>query len=318
MKAVVISLDTELALGFHDTDYEVEGRDDLDHNLDERVEKSRDAWAWLVDRFETYSIPCTWAIVGHLFLDGCDGTHVDHRSIDGWFDSDPGGDETTAPGWFSPSLIRAIEASTVDHEIASHTFSHVEIGHEKTTREIAKSEVKRSREVVEQWGHSLDTVVFPRDNIGHRNVLSEYGVSAYRGHPPDRWFDDIAVRQVGKALSYTLGRAPPPIVQPAVDSHGLVNIPGSMHLFSFEGPARRAVETVTEDPIIRKVRLGLSELSRRDDGILHFWLHPNEVLADEDFDRLERVFKLVDRYRTDHGIPVRTMDGVASRVRSGE
>jgi len=305
MRSVVVSLDTELAWGFHD----------YDRPPWHRVDAGREAWRWLLDRFAAHDIPCTWAVVGHLFLDGCDGVHADHPSVDGWFDYDPGADEHTAPAWYAPSLVQAIADSDVDHEIASHTFSHVEFGDPATDRRLARAELRRSRELAEEWGLELDSLVFPRNRVGHRDVLADAGFSAYRGVGPDQWYHGTTVRPVGKGLSYAVGRSAPPVVTPTVDEQGLVDVPASLNLFAFQGPARRLVCAVTDDPVVRKVRLGLRELAGREDGVLHLWLHPNNVRTEADFERMERVLELVARYRRDYGLRVEPMRSVAARVR---
>jgi len=304
MRSVVLSLDTELAWGFHD-------RDNPPWN---RIDAGRDAWRWLLDRFAAHSIPCTWAVVGHLLLEGCDGIHADHPSTDGWFDRDPGADERTAPAWYAPTLVAAIADSDVDHEIACHTFSHVEFGDPTTDRRVARAELRRSRELAEEWGIELDSLVFPRNRVGHRDVVADADFSAYRGVAPRQWYHGTALRPVGKGLSYAVGRSPPPVVTPTVDEQGLVDVPASLNLFAFQGPARRLVCAVTDDPIVRKVRLGLRELAGREDGVLHLWLHPNSLTTGADFERMERVLELVDRYRREYDLRVEPMRSVAARV----
>jgi len=305
MRSVVFSLDAELAWGFHDAD----------RLPRDRIDAGRDAWQWLLDRFEAYSVPCTWAVVGHLFLDACDGTHADHPAVDGWFDRDPGADERTAPTWYAPSLVSAVLDSDVDHEIASHSFSHVEFDAPGTDRRIARAELERSLAVAGERGIELDSLVFPRNRVGHRDVVADAGFTTYRGVGPDRWYHGTPVRPVGKGLSYAVGRSPPPVVTPTVDEQGLVDVPASLNLFAFQGPARRFVSAVTGDPVVRKVRLGLRELAGRERGVLHLWLHPNSLTTGQDFERMERVLELVDRYREEQGLRVETMRSVGTRVR---
>lgn len=60
---VVISLDAELAWGVHD----------LEDPPATRIERARGSWLDLIEPFEAFEIPATWAIVGHLFLEECDG-----------------------------------------------------------------------------------------------------------------------------------------------------------------------------------------------------------------------------------------------------
>lgn len=51
----------------------------------DRADAGRTGWRRLRSIFEPHDVPAMWA-VGHVLLDGCDGVHADHLSIDGWFD----------------------------------------------------------------------------------------------------------------------------------------------------------------------------------------------------------------------------------------
>ncbi|MFC7080006.1 polysaccharide deacetylase family protein [Halorussus caseinilyticus] len=178
MGSVVLSLDAELAWGFHDREAMPE----------DRVTTARESWLRLLELFDDYGVPATWAVVGHLLLDSCDGEHADHPAAeDGWFDRDPGTWEGRDEQWYGAKLIDAIEDADADHEVGSHTFSHVEMGH--TTREIASAEMRTCVELAERRGLSVDSVVYPRNYVGHRDVLAAYGVKSYRGTQPRRWYD---------------------------------------------------------------------------------------------------------------------------------
>lgn len=306
-KAIVLSLDAELTWGFHDH---------AEIPMD-RVENARDSWSYLLDLFDEYEIPATWAVVGHLFLDGCDGVHPDHPAGRGWFSRDPGGNHTEDSDWFGPDLIDAIRDSDADHDIGSHSFSHVEFGDEWVSSDVAEAELRRSVDIAERHGIDIESFVFPRNNVGHLDLLAEYGFSCYRGHSPDRWYDTTSIRPLGKLATYALGASGPPVVDPHVDDHGLVNIPASMYLFSLEGPAGKAVGAVAGDPVIRQVELGLERL-RESRGVVHLWLHPNNVTTDPDRRRLQRVVSMIGDYRDRYDIDVMTMSRVANGVRNDE
>lgn len=313
---VVISLDAELGWGFHD-------HESLPA---ERVAGARGAWRFLVDLFAEHEIPATWAVVGHLFLAECDGVHADHPAGAEWFARDSGGrydpdkggetadDADPRSNWFGPDLIESIRDGDVDHEIGSHTFSHVEFGKADTSREVAAAELERSAAVAAERGIELDSLVFPRNSVGHRELLRDHGFSSYRGHAPDRWYDGGSFRRPGKLATYALGAAAPPIVEPTVDEHGLVNVPASLYLYAFDGAARDAIEAVSGDPVARQVRLGLERLRDLDRGVLHLWLHPNNVRTGRDRERLRRIAALIAAYRDEYGIGVDTMAGVAAGV----
>lgn len=301
---VVISLDAELCWGFHDQPTMPA----------DRVEAPREAWQFLHSLFATHEIPATWAVVGHLFLDGCDGTHADHPTDEKWFARDPGGKATADSCWFAPELIADIRESDVDHEIGLHGFSHVEFGANETSREIAVAELQESVAAAAAVGINPTSFVYPRNNIGYRELLASVDISCYRGRQPKRWYGSTAVpNAVGKLATYTVGLSPP-IVRPTADANGVVNLPASLFLFSFEGTPRRLLERVGRDPVVRQVEAGLDALRTQPDGVLHCWLHPNNITSQQDRNRMRAIATLIADYREQHGIAIETMGTVADRI----
>ncbi|WP_135825946.1 polysaccharide deacetylase family protein [Halorussus ruber] len=305
MGSVVLSLDAELAWGFHDHEKLPE----------DRVETARESWLRLLDMFDDFEVPATWAVVGHLLLDSCDGEHAGHPTHDGWFDRDPGTWEGRDETWYGSKLIDAIEAADADHEVGSHTFSHVEMGH--TTREVASAEIRECVELAEERGLSVDSVVFPRNYVGHRDVLAAYGVKSYRGNRPRRWYDRGPLGSATKLLGWPTGAVSPPLVTPAEDEYGLVNIPASLYLFSFEGRFRSAAERVGEDPIVRMAKRGIDRASTRN-GVFHMWLHPNNLTEERDFQRLEAILEHVAEVRETTPLTVETMESIATDIKDDE
>lgn len=252
MGTVVLSIDAELAWGFHD----------LPNPPTERIEAARPAWMRLLSLLDECSIPATWAVVGHLFLEACDGLHSSHPASPDWFARDPGGRAEEHDEWFGPDLVDEVKASSVGHEIASHSFSHVEFGNRGTARGTAVAEVEASIEAAASMDVSLHSFVFPRNDVGHRDVLASYGFTCYRGTRPERWFDTLPTPRAGKLLDATLVRSAPPLVSPTVDEFGLVNLPASLDLFGFEGVARSAVSPAFGDPILRQAKAGIDRAAR--------------------------------------------------------
>lgn len=304
--SVVVTLDAELVWGFHDYE-DIPGG---------RVAGARDAWLDLVELFEDHDVPATWAVVGHLFLEGCSGEHESHPAGPELFTRDPGGPPSPGSDWFGRDLIDAVIDSDVDHEIGSHTFAHVEFGNPEPSVDVADAELSRSREAAAAYDLDLESFVFPRNQVGHRDLLAEHGFTCYRGLAPDRWYDASPVRAAGKLATFALGATAPPLVTPTVDEYGLVNVPASMYLFEFEGGPRNAVAAVSRDPIVRQVELGLERLREDREGVFHLWLHPNNVTSARDMARMQEVASLLGTYRDRHGIAVETMSEVADRVRA--
>jgi len=305
MGSVVLSLDAELAWGFHD-------RDEL---AEDRVSAARESWLRLLELFDDFEVPATWAVVGHLMLDSCDGEHADHPTPDGWFDRDPGTWEGRDERWYGSKLVDAIEGADADHEIGSHTFSHVEFGH--TTREIAAAEMRECVEIAEDRGVSVDSVVFPRNYVGHRDVLAAYGVTSYRGTKPRRWYDRGPLGSAAKLLGWPTGAVSPTMVTPEIDEYGLVNVPASLYLFGFEGRARSLVERATGDPVVEMARRGIDRASTGD-GVFHMWLHPNNLTDERDFDRMEAILEHLAAVRDRTPLTVETMGEIAAELKDDE
>jgi len=68
MGTVVISVDA--ALGWSSIDRQTPRT--------RRADAARSGWRTLLDAFDEHELPATWAVVGHLLLDDCDGVHEHH------------------------------------------------------------------------------------------------------------------------------------------------------------------------------------------------------------------------------------------------
>lgn len=303
MGTVVISVDAELAWGYHDRD-----------EFPEKIERARDGWLKLIDLFDEFEIPATWAIVGHLFLDECDGTHEELASPEDWFSRDPGGTANETSVWFGPDLVWAVRNAEVNHEIGSHAFSHIEFGDSRTTREIADSELRSSVRIAKKWDLDLESFVFPRNSIGHRECLAEHGFYCYRGNGPSRWYDGSLIYPLGKVTSMIWES--PPIVEPHVDEYGLINIPASIFLFTFDRPLGPLTEPMLGDVIVRKAKNGIDSAGQGG-GVFHMWLHPNDLIESCDIDRMRQILRYLDRERGVNNIKVKTMRQIASEVSPG-
>ncbi|MFC3476458.1 polysaccharide deacetylase family protein [Halobacterium litoreum] len=296
---VVVSVDAELGWGHHD----------LADPPVERVEYARTGWVRLLDALDEYDLPATWAVVGHLFLDDCDGRHADHPTPEGWFARESGEWADRPELRFGRGLVDRIEDASADHELGSHTFSHVPFGVAETTSEVARAELAASERAA---GRGFDSFVFPRNYVGHRDALADAGYTCYRGSGPGAQVGGVAslVRKVARSAGY----AGAPLVDPAFDEHGLVNVPASLYLFDFEGVARAAVEAVADDPVVRAARRGV-DAAANTGRTVHLWLHPNNVRSDRHARRIRRVFEYVAERRNDGAVRVETMGEVAERVR---
>ena len=305
MGTVTLSVDAELGWGWHD----------LDSPPRDRIEAARPGWKRLQDLLSEFSVPATWAIVGHLLLDDCDGRHQSHPAGDDWFERETGEWQDRPDLRFGCELVEDLQTARVDHDIGCHTFSHVPLWNDKTNRETARAELERSVETAAAHGLSMESFVYPRNRVGHRDLLAEYGFTTYRGNQPKTWVDENeTLGKVAKLVRGTVPGTRPPVVEPTIDEYGLVNIPASLYLFGFEGQARSVAEAVYADPIVLKARRGI-DAAADSSGVFHMWLHPNNLVDERDFTRMRAILSYVDDRRRAGDVTVATMATVADEVR---
>lgn len=304
MGEVVVSVDAELSWGYHDLD-----------DVPARIDRAREGWRTATALFDRYDVPATWAIVGHLLLDSCDGRHEDHPRGPEWFPC-TAGPATGDDDWRAPDLVEALLASGPDHEVGTHTFSHV-LMDGTASRRTATAEFALSRDAADAYGLDLESVVFPRNLVGHRDVLADQGYTCYRGVRPRAWYESSTLRPLLKLADWSQFGKQPPLVTPSVDAYGLVNVPASLYLYSFEGPMREVLTRVTDDPVVAVARRGI-EKAVAGDGVFHMWLHPHNLLQPGGTDRLDAVLAYLSRRRAETDLSVRTMGEIARERRDDE
>lgn len=298
MGSVVISIDAELGWGFHD----------LPDPPYERVEFARRGWIHLHELCNQYEIPATWAVVGHLLLPDCDGVHESHPSLPNWFERERTEWQMRPDLRFGGDLVRALQSSSVEHDIGSHSFSHVIFDDERLTDEIVRAELQAAIDAAKPYGIEYDSFVFPRNAIGYRTILSEFEFSVYRSKQSRapgllRNVEKLATTAVPKRMELST---------PVIDEYGMVDVPPSLFLFSFEGAARHSLETVGIDPIVRQAT-GAIDRTLREDGVFHMWLHPNNLITDSDISRIRAIFEYIDKQRS-NGLRIETLADIADRI----
>jgi hypothetical protein len=279
------------------------------------VERERsEVFDRLLDLLTEFEIPATWCVLGHLFLGSCSAVDgVKHPEIvppggvsaDRWFAHDPCTDEERDPLYYGLSLIEKIRACPVPQEVGGHSFSHALFGDGLTTRQTAASELAESRRLAEELGLELRSFAFPQNNVGHLDVLPEFGYTSYRGREPV-WYERPragAVRRIGHLWDVLAARTPP-VSRPIEVLPGLWNLPGSMMYFPMHGRRRNI-------PLSRRVRRAVKGLDRaaREKRIFHLWFHPTNLADQTDlmFAGLRSIFGHAARLRRDGSLTFASM-----------
>ena len=113
---VTLSIEVELGWGVHDIG-------DFSH-LSAAGTAEREYLGRLLRRCDGLDVPISFDVVGHLCQSSCEGDHGGPHE-DGWFDADPGSDGSVDPLFYAPDAVDDILSARTDHELCTHTYSHV-------------------------------------------------------------------------------------------------------------------------------------------------------------------------------------------------
>jgi len=151
----------------------------------------------LLELFDKYKIPVTWATVGHLFLDQCniEDNNLPHSNMPrpdffenknwfykagDWYAHDPCSNVERSPGWYAPDLIKKILEADTQHEIGCHTFSHIDCTEKNCSPELFLAEITKCKSLAEKRNLFLKSMVYPGGTIGNLTLLKLYGFTSYR------------------------------------------------------------------------------------------------------------------------------------------
>jgi len=180
-----LTLSMEIELGW--------GKHDLDEPLTETLSPDRSAETRALERLlracDRLAIPMTFAVAGHLLEASCPGAH-DGPHRPGWFDADPGTSADEDPLFYAPDLVENVVGSTTEHEVCTHTYSHVLC--DEVDEAVLNWELERVRDLHERAGlGSPRSFVAPRHRPVDDAVLAANGIEVLRRpfrsfEPPER------------------------------------------------------------------------------------------------------------------------------------
>lgn len=167
---ITLSIELELGWGMHD-------KQKYDHLSNNREAETK-ALDRLLNLADQLRLPITFDIVGHLFHNSCSGTHTGPHPVE-WWEEDPGTDVGTDPLFYAPDLISSIRESQTDHELATHTYSHL-LANDTATDELTNELSKISELHQERGLRKPESIVMPRHQPADYSILSEHGINTIR------------------------------------------------------------------------------------------------------------------------------------------
>jgi peptidoglycan/xylan/chitin deacetylase (PgdA/CDA1 family) len=314
---MVVSLDLELAWGR------------FDHLplliLEHESRQERKHITPLLAIFDRYDIPATWAVVGHLMLENClrDRHGIAHPDLFphayyswfplDWYCFDPCTTVDSAPAWYAPDIVEWIRHARVRHEIGSHSFGHICYGDPECTPSVALADLNAALETAARQGMVLKSFVFPRNQVGHLDVLKHFGLRSYRGMEPPLIRTDIRLLQWAVRFFDQLLALRPRNVRVEETLPGLWNLPANHFFIGREG-MRRMIPMASR---VLKGKRGIAHAVKTG-GLYHLWFHPFNLNADTDamLSGLAEIFEYAHRMREQGLLEILTMDDYARRLES--
>ncbi|AGN01461.1 Polysaccharide deacetylase [Salinarchaeum sp. Harcht-Bsk1] len=304
---VTLSIEIELGWGVHDID-------EFAH-LSDRGRSERRYLTRLLDLTETLDLPISFDVVGHLCRVTCDGVH-DGPHEPGWFESDPGTDVATNPLFYAPDAIDDVAASAVDHELCTHTYSHVPC--HSVARETLAWELEQAQSQLQEFaGSRTVSIVPPRHYRPPADALREAGIETMRicRDTSDR-------SRPARAKELVLG--PHPVFEPRVVD-GVVETYCTSYpsLTSAALPAgqRRAARPFSAMPVRTRQYLQRRYLRRAvddaaaNDHYTHLWCHLYDLSNPYQWEPIAAFLRHLASLREQGEIEVLTMAALNEHVR---
>lgn len=265
----ILTLDTELAWGTFDKNGLKKYRK---HFKSFRQNTDR-----LIALLEKYQIKATWAFVGQLLLES--------QKQDDYL-------------WRGRDLLKKVGQMAPAQEIATHTFSHAILGDKNCSQEKAYWEIKKCLDLAKEENIPIQSLVFPRNSIGHLDILKELGLKCFRGVQTG-FFQNFSgpAKRFFSALDQALALSPPVYALAGLKKHsGVLEIPASMFLMPYDG-LRKLIPGFSRR---HKAGKGL-EKAVAENSIFHLWFHPfNLGSSPKMLEDLEEILKAV-RKKIDAG-----------------
>lgn len=287
-------------------------------NLSNRREKETKYFKLLLDKCDEIDIPFTFDIVGHLLLESCSGEHPGPHPK-GWFDCDPGSNFDSNPLYYAPDMVEMIQKSTCNHEIATHTFSHVLFN--DVSKDVVQWELAKSKEVHEEHGVGTPvSLVPPQQNIPPEEILQKNGIEVRRAPYDQKNGQTRTKHKIRRFFKILFGN--PPIVDPIIENSMVVSY--SSRYPSLVAPFLPSNHKKTHPvfrPIPTRIRrqIHLQNLIRTlnksvaNSSHAHLWAHLFDMANGYQWPQIETFLEKLAERRDKGDVEILTMHELAGR-----
>lgn len=171
-------------------------------------------------------------------------------------------------GWLGRELY--LQAKQNGHEIAWHGFTHHPLG-QNTKKNIVEFEIAESIKIFKKESLSVNSIVFPRNDVGHLQLLNNSGFNVYRSGVIEqsrlhsnkyyRVLDELNILKPSQKFKQS-------------KNNPMISLPAGYFLNWPNGPRRLIPSEVTYkrwDHILRS--------ASRKSAQAHMWFHPHNMIT---------------------------------------
>jgi peptidoglycan/xylan/chitin deacetylase (PgdA/CDA1 family) len=281
----------------------------------------------LLTAFQQANIHATWAVVGLVFfrdtaelryhLPSILPQYHDRRLNPFLYLPNTERHPDLIPYYYAPQLIQAIQRYA-GQEIASHSFSHFNIGATGATLESFTTDVQAAKNIANRFGIALKSHVFPRQQYCATYIepLSQQGIQAFRGNPASFIYNLPAKRNalypfkrglrfLDSLYNLTGHHTFKPSVVRQLE-HPIINIPASRFFNPFDSAA------TLNTGRIKRIMQSMTHAAQQNE-VFHLWWHPEDfgVQLTENMQRLEQVLEHYLNLKAKYGMVSQNMQEIA-------
>lgn len=315
---VTISVELELAWGFHDLP-----GSRAEVYISEDRSRETEYLSRLLDLCDSLDVPVTFDVVGHLLLSECDGPHVDGPESPyppDWFEADPGTDASLDPLYYAPDFAEMVQSADADHEICTHTFSHVLAEH--LSADALTLDLEMARAVHRDTGTDLSSsIVLPRHEAPPEGLLSEFGFDCVRVP----FYDHRELgpwRHKGKVASRVLGRrhaiADPGMRDEVLETYcapePTLTAPFLRNGGAGPHPIFRPIPLAVRQKLQERYLVSGALDAAERDSYVHYWTHLYNLSNREQWKPIRLALRRLKELQRRGTIDIETMEALRRRV----
>ncbi|WP_423747114.1 polysaccharide deacetylase family protein (plasmid) [Haladaptatus sp. SPP-AMP-3] len=270
----------------------------------------------LLSTCDEYDIPISFDVVGYLLHR--EYAPPEDDPYDDWWPIGPGSCLDSHPTYYAPDLIEEIENAETEHEICTHTYSHLLA--ERFDAEHLDWELDQVEELYERHGlPTPESIVPPRHHSVQREVLSKHGIRAMR--VPVVKPSDHAPGNAWHMLTRDH-----PVAEPR-ERNEIVEVPSTRppSLTTALLPEGRHSTHPGFRPIPKQIRRRIhrrylrSSLDRAliEDSHVHLWTHLYNMANDEQWSLIDEFLQRAGLFQRRNGIEILTLRDCADRYAEG-